>query len=145
MVARLHECANWLIYLHIFKFPLVRGRPWMHAPTKIETDRLWEASMRYNFSMRLRDDVNSAVRTAFHRGIVNITAVAEQVRVRNLVENVALEDIEYLVLQAAQLFGAPIEFDAQSSGLALPGNGFAEDGGEGAIVPPDLHQHVSMQ
>ncbi|TPN40157.1 hypothetical protein FKO01_02995 [Mesorhizobium sp. B2-3-3] len=101
--------------------------------------------MRYNFSTRLRDDVNSAVQTAFHKGIVNIAAVAEQVRVRNLVENVALEDIEYLVLQAAQLLGAPIEFDAQSNGLALPGNGFVADGGEDAMIPPDLRQHASMQ
>jgi hypothetical protein len=68
--------------------------------------------MRYEYSAGLRDDVNSAVHTAFTAtGIINIAATAEQVRVRNLAENVALEDIECLVLQAAQLLGAAIEFD----------------------------------
>lgn len=69
--------------------------------------------MRYEYSVRLRGDVYSAVQMAFKTaGIVNITAVAERVRVRNLAENVALEDVEHLVLQAAQLIGAAVEFDA---------------------------------
>jgi hypothetical protein len=38
--------------------------------------------------------------------------VAETVRLRNLAENVALEDIECLVLQAAQFYGAAMEFDS---------------------------------
>ncbi|MBE1708882.1 hypothetical protein HKB47_14265 [Mesorhizobium japonicum] len=95
--------------------------------------------------MRLRDDVNSAVEKAFKTaGIVNITMTAEQVRIMNLAENVALEDIEYLVLQAAQLLGAAIEFDTLSSGLALSGNGIVE-GEEPAISPLILSQPASIQ
>ena len=103
--------------------------------------------MRYDFSVRLRDDVSSAVQTAFKTaGIVNITAVAEQVRVRNLAENVALEDIEHLVMQAAQLIGAAIEFDGLSSGLAgLPVEGLADDEGDPAIAPLDLPRTASIQ
>ncbi|RNJ47342.1 hypothetical protein B5V01_24725 [Mesorhizobium erdmanii] len=101
--------------------------------------------MRYDYSMRLRDDVNSAVEKAFKTaGIVNITMTAEQVRIMNLAENVALEDIEYLVLQAAQLLGAAIEFDTLSSGLALSGNGIVE-GEEPAISPLILPQPASIQ
>jgi hypothetical protein len=69
--------------------------------------------MRYGYSVRLLEDVNSRVRTTLQSRItVNITAVAEEVRLRNLAENVALEDIECLVLQAAQLHGAAVEFDS---------------------------------
>jgi hypothetical protein len=97
--------------------------------------------MRYDYSMRLRDDVGSAVQAALKAaGIVNITVVAEQVRIRNLAENVALEDIEYLVLQAAQLVGAAIEFDGFSTGLGL-----TDDGDDRASVSFDLPQSVSIQ
>ena len=96
--------------------------------------------MRYDYSARLRDDVNSAVLTAFRTaGIVNISMVAEQVRIRNLAENVALEDIEHLVLQAAQLVGAAIEFDGLASLFV------ADDDGERAIAPLDLPHPVSIQ
>jgi hypothetical protein len=95
--------------------------------------------MRYDYSTRLRDDVHSAVQMAFKTaGIVNISATAEQIRMRNLVENVALEDIEHLVLQAAQLLGAAIEFDALRNHLA-------EDDEESVITPLDLGQPASMQ
>jgi len=99
--------------------------------------------MRYEYSTHLREDVSSAVHTAFKTaGIVNITAVAEQVRLRNLAENVALEDIEHLVLQAAQLVGAAIEFD----GLAgLFGDGLADDDGERPSAPLDLLHPASIQ
>ncbi len=101
--------------------------------------------MRYEYSTRLRDDINSAVEKAFKTaGIVNISVTAEQIRVRNLAENVALEDIEYLVLQAAQLLGAPIEFDALGSGLALPGDDIVDDD-EAAIGSPVFSQPVSIQ
>src|SRR5438445_233897 len=100
--------------------------------------------MRYEYSAHLRDDVNSAVHTAFKAAsIVNITTTAEQARVRNLAENVALEDIEYLVLQAAQLLGAAIEFDSLSNGLALSGIGLVENDDEG--TPLDLSQPASLQ
>ena len=102
--------------------------------------------MRYEYSAQLRDDVNSAVLAAFSKaGIVNITVVAERVRVRNLAENVALEDIEHLVLQAAQLLGAAIEFDGLNSGLVVLGNGVVEDGDDGTIASLDLRQPASMQ
>ncbi|MER8786357.1 hypothetical protein NKH71_00570 [Mesorhizobium sp. M0983] len=69
-------------------------------------------SMRYRFSVRLHDDVNSRVRATLRSRIaINLTAVAEAVRLQNLAENVAREDIEWLVMQAAQLQGAAIEFD----------------------------------
>ncbi|BCH01240.1 hypothetical protein BFX40_26395 [Mesorhizobium sp. SEMIA 3007] len=100
--------------------------------------------MRYDYSMRLRDDVNSAVEKAFKTaGIVNITVTAEQVRVMNLAENVALEDVEYLVLQAAQMLGAAIEFDTLGSGLVLSGNGV--EGDEPVISPLILSQPASIQ
>jgi hypothetical protein len=82
--------------------------------------------MRYGYSEHLRDDVISRVQAALlSAGIVNVAAVAEAVRVRNLAENVALEDIEHLVMQAAQFYGAAMEFDGLTT-LAtsgpLPGN-----------------------
>ncbi|WP_292393929.1 hypothetical protein [Mesorhizobium sp.] len=71
--------------------------------------------MRYSYSAHLCQDVNLQVRAAArYKGIVNVTAVAEAVRLRNLAENVALEDIECLVLQAAQFYGAAMEFDSLS-------------------------------
>ena len=77
--------------------------------------------MRSEYSAHLREDVNSRVQVALHaKGIVNIGVVAEEVRLRNLAENVALEDIEYLVMHAAQLYGAPIEFDGVA-GLDMTG------------------------
>ena len=69
--------------------------------------------MRYGYSAHLCQDVNLQVRAAArYKGMVNVTAVAEAVRLRNLAENVALEDIEGLVLQAAQFCGAAMEFDS---------------------------------
>src|ERR1700754_2761016 len=68
--------------------------------------------MRNRYSVRLLEDINCRVRATLQSRItVNITAVAEEVRLRNLAENIALEDIECLVMQAAQLLGAAIEFD----------------------------------
>lgn len=102
--------------------------------------------MRYDYSECLRQDVISSVQRACKTaGIVNITMVAEQVRVRNLAENVALEDIEHLVLQAAQLVGAAIEFDGLGNDLALLGDGLVEDGDEHATGPLDFPQPASMQ
>lgn len=69
--------------------------------------------MKYGCSPHLCQDVNLQVRAAARfKGLVNVTAVAEAVRLRNLAENVALEDIECLVLQAAQFCGAAMEFDS---------------------------------
>ncbi len=64
------------------------------------------------YSAQLHRDVQTLV-VAAHKssGVVNLVAVAEGVRLRNLAENVAREDIERLVMQVAQLFGIPVEFD----------------------------------
>jgi hypothetical protein len=92
--------------------------------------------MRHGYSAQLRDDLNTRVLAALHsKGIVNIAAVAEEVRLRNLDENVALEDLERLVMQVAQLYGAAMELDGLTAveagrfsslpenGHELPGNG----------------------
>jgi hypothetical protein len=71
-----------------------------------------EASMRYGYSAQLREDLNSRVLAALRsHGMVNIALVAEEVRLRNLDENLALEDVELLVMQVAQLYGAAMELD----------------------------------
>lgn len=68
--------------------------------------------MLHRFSNRLRDDAHSRVQEALRTdGIVKIVEMAEDIRLRNLEENIAREDIEGLVMQVAQLYGAPIEFD----------------------------------
>jgi hypothetical protein len=69
-------------------------------------------SMRYMYSVQLREDLNSRVLAALRsRGMVNIAVVAEEVRLANLDENIALEDVERLVMQTAQLYGAAMELD----------------------------------
>ena len=68
--------------------------------------------MRYGYSAQLREDLNSRVLAALRsRGMVNIATVAEEVRTHNLDENIALEDVERLVMQVAQLYGAAMELD----------------------------------
>ncbi len=84
--------------------------------------------MRYGYSAQLREDLNSRVLAALRsRGMVNIAVVAEEVRLRNLDENIALEDVERLVMQTAQLYGAAMELDgltAVEAGrfMSLPDN-----------------------
>ncbi|WP_137933940.1 hypothetical protein [Mesorhizobium comanense] len=74
--------------------------------------------MRRDCSIKLHNDVAALTLKSFQiNGIVQISAVAEEVRRANIEENIALEDVESLVMQAAQLVGAAIEFDS----LALPG------------------------
>jgi hypothetical protein len=74
------------------------------------------------FSIRLRDDAHHRVQQALRiKGIVNIIRLSEEIRLNNLAENIAREDIEDLVMQIAQLYGAPIEFDDQAlTALDLP-------------------------
>ncbi len=68
--------------------------------------------MRSEYSAQLHRDVQTLVVAAQKSaGVVNLAAVAEGVRLGNLGENIAREDIERLVMQMAQLFGAPVEFD----------------------------------
>ncbi|WP_027035124.1 hypothetical protein [Mesorhizobium ciceri] len=105
--------------------------------------------MRYDYSARLREDIRSAVQIAFRKtGIVSITAVAEHVRVRNLAENVALEDVEYLVFQAAQLIGAAIEFDGLTNFDGVAGlfvDGLGGDDGEHVITQRDRPGPATLQ
>lgn len=68
--------------------------------------------MRNEYSAQLHRDVQTLVVAAQKSsGVVNLAAVAEGVRLGNLADNIAREDIEALVMQVAQIFGAPIEFD----------------------------------
>ena len=70
--------------------------------------------MRIVLSQRLVEDLTQSVRSAYHaQGIVNVSAVAEDVRSRNTSENVALEDITACVMAHAQLLNAAMEFDGQ--------------------------------
>ncbi|CDX21493.1 hypothetical protein MPLB_2040008 [Mesorhizobium sp. ORS 3324] len=71
--------------------------------------------MLRDFSDRLRDDANRTVQEVmWSDGIVNIVRVSEEIRLRNLQDNIAREDIEDLILQIAQIYSAPIEFDDQA-------------------------------
>lgn len=64
------------------------------------------------FSKQLRDDVYCKVHEALRaHGIIDIVGLSEEIRLKNLAENIAREDIEGLVMQIAQLYGAPIEFN----------------------------------
>lgn len=61
----------------------------------------------------LRRDIAALVQSArAERGIINISELAERLRLRHERENIALEDIAELVLQQAQQFGTAIEFDS---------------------------------
>lgn len=85
--------------------------------------------MYLRYSNKLRDDAHCRVQTAMRtRGIVNLVAVAEEIRLGNLDENVAREDIQELVLQLVQLYGAPVEFDEHAlTALDLPDTVSAND------------------
>lgn len=72
--------------------------------------------MRFSISSEFQTRIVAATREAMSEtGIVNVPVVAMQVHSSNLEENVALEDIELRVLQAAQVFRAAIEFDRSSN------------------------------
>ncbi|TIU89028.1 MAG: hypothetical protein E5V74_03000 [Mesorhizobium sp.] len=74
------------------------------------------------FSIRLRDDAHRKVQQAlWTKGIVNIIRLSEEIRLDHLAENIAREDIESLVMEVSQLYGAPIEFDDEAlTALDLP-------------------------
>jgi hypothetical protein len=69
--------------------------------------------MKTTLSKALREDILKTVQSAFekHR-TVNVPALAEEVRSRHTLENVAFEDIQYELFQTAQFLYAPIEFDS---------------------------------
>ena len=62
------------------------------------------------FSLELKADVMRSVgAAALTYGIVDVSAVAEQVRLRHENENVAREDIEALVVQLGETLCSPME------------------------------------
>jgi len=68
--------------------------------------------MRLKYSNEFKADLSRSVMGAIaDMGIVNVPFIAEEVRRRNEIENIALEDVELLVLETAQMFGAVLEFD----------------------------------
>lgn len=76
------------------------------------------AQMRIRFSQQLLDDLAQTVRAAFSaHGIVNIPQLAEEIRQRNEVENVAFEDIAEEVMLQAQRLSAAMVFDRPAEGI----------------------------
>ena len=66
--------------------------------------------MLAQFSAQFMADIRNSVETARARdGIVNVIALAEELRKRNESENIALEDVEVMVLRMAQSYNAAIE------------------------------------
>ncbi|MGD9913637.1 MAG: hypothetical protein AB7S80_06105 [Rhizobiaceae bacterium] len=69
------------------------------------------------FSDVLLRDVAASLESALGRsGIVNIASLAEEIRVRNADENVAVEDIAHELMRRAQTHNAIMEFDATPAG-----------------------------
>ena len=65
----------------------------------------------------LLDDLTGSLDAALRStGIVNVALLAEEIRVRNESANVALEDIERMLLHFAQQRAAGIEFDNRRLG-----------------------------
>lgn len=65
------------------------------------------------FSIELKADVMRSVREAgLTYGTVDVTAVAEQVRLRHEPENVAREDIEALVVLLGKALRSPMEISS---------------------------------
>ena len=70
--------------------------------------------MRPLVSAALMQDLARSVEEALRRdGLVHVSNLAEEVRRRNEVENVALEDIETMVVSFAQSLNAAMEFDSE--------------------------------
>jgi hypothetical protein len=79
------------------------------------------AHHRLRFSPKLRNEVRDAVAAVFHAsGLVNPVLLGERLRQRNVLENVALEDIVYAIVAQAQLLGVPVEFDGNGKDTAWP-------------------------
>ncbi len=71
--------------------------------------------MRIRFSQKLIEDVQSSVLKAHAtEGVVNVPLLAEQVRQRNEIENVALEDIIVELMAQAQRFNTVMVFDSEA-------------------------------
>ena len=64
------------------------------------------------YSSTVRDDIRKTVGSAIaSEGIVHLSVLAEEVRKRNEAENIALEDVERLVMEAARDLRAAVEFN----------------------------------
>jgi hypothetical protein len=64
----------------------------------------------------LRDDVAATVEEAVSADrIVNVPAIAEKLRRRHEHLNIALEDVEALVLDSAMVNQSPMEFDGTAN------------------------------
>ena len=64
------------------------------------------------YSSTVRADIWKTVQSAIaSNGIFNMSVLAEEVRKRNEVENIALEDVERLVMEVATQMRAAVEFD----------------------------------
>ncbi len=69
--------------------------------------------MQRKYSNEFKTDLSRSVMSSIaSSGVVNVPLIAEEVRRRNEAENIALEDVELLVLETAQIFGAMLEFDS---------------------------------
>ena len=77
--------------------------------------------MLIHISDRLGRDIRRAVEHSWRvNGLVNISALAEVVRKRNLADNVALEDIEEAMVRIACAIGAPCVFDQEEQAFLPP-------------------------
>ncbi|WP_141247146.1 hypothetical protein [Mesorhizobium sp. WSM3866] len=115
--------ANLLIFLQLFHFLVAnRARSAHYGRQRDEPPRKEVFPMLRGFSDRLRNDAHHKVQRALRQnGIVNIIQLSEEIRLMNLGENIAREDIETLVMQVAQLYGGAIEFDEEAlTALDLP-------------------------
>jgi hypothetical protein len=64
------------------------------------------------YSPAFRDDLLKTVQSAIaSNGILNISVVAEEIRKRNEAENIALEDVEQMVLDVATNLRVAVEFN----------------------------------
>ncbi|HEY5819985.1 MAG TPA: hypothetical protein VIU14_16580 [Mesorhizobium sp.] len=74
--------------------------------------------MKRTLSPNLQSDILlSAEASLLNYGVLNIPLLAEQIRLRNERENVALEDIEQEILAVGTRLSATMEFDKSPQGL----------------------------
>jgi hypothetical protein len=75
--------------------------------------RRMKRQMFVNPSAQMRHDIIETLRTATaRRQTVQISQLAEEVRRRHVAENIAVEDIEELLVTYAQVFNVTMEFDS---------------------------------
>lgn len=77
--------------------------------------------MRRPFSTELLNDILNTVRMAASAGnVIDISSLAEQVRLRHETENIALEDIIQAMMQQAQWLNVSIEFSGEYARSSRP-------------------------